>query len=233
MIVYEYPFNERIRTLLRLEDLYEKFKFFVQQEHPMQHHVALGGAEALARPIGTSGLRQPDVRTLVQTCQETGQPCLLVPNFAIGAVLMMRFAEMAAAAGVRIVITGAEALIAPNRINPIYLEGKLLTFQASIAEALGLKDGQIVHTVVADAQLSSAALGQIDPQDGLLKKKSKIKIVLPPALVADLQDLNQVAVSAAFATTDPTTGFAVQQSIQANAFLALQVQMQLQTQIRP
>ncbi len=41
MIVYEYPFNERIRTLLRLEDLYEKFKFFLHQEHPMQHHVAL------------------------------------------------------------------------------------------------------------------------------------------------------------------------------------------------
>lgn len=41
MIVYEYPFNERIRTLLRLEDLYDKFKFFVHQEHPMQHHVAL------------------------------------------------------------------------------------------------------------------------------------------------------------------------------------------------
>jgi hypothetical protein len=52
-------------------------------------------------------------------------------------------------------------------------------------------------------------------------------------LVADLQDLNQVAVSAAFATTDPTTGLAVQQSIQANAFLALQVQLQLQTQLRP
>jgi hypothetical protein len=96
-----------------------------------------------------------------------------------------------------------------------------------------MKDGQIMHTVVADAQLASATLGQIDPQDGLLKKKSKIKIVLPPALVADLQDLNQVAVSAAFATTDPTTGLAVQQSIQANAFLALQVQLQLQTQLRP
>ena len=41
MIVYEYPFNERIRTLLRLEDLYQKFKFFLHQEHPMQHHVAL------------------------------------------------------------------------------------------------------------------------------------------------------------------------------------------------
>jgi hypothetical protein len=46
------------------------------------------------------------------------------------------------------VITGAEALIAPSRINPIYLDGKLLTFQASIAQDLGLKDGQIVQALV-------------------------------------------------------------------------------------
>jgi len=46
------------------------------------------------------------------------------------------------------VITGAEALVAPNRINPIYLDGKLLTFQASIAQDLGLKDGQIVQALV-------------------------------------------------------------------------------------
>jgi hypothetical protein len=46
------------------------------------------------------------------------------------------------------VISGAEALVAPNRINPIYLDGKLLTFQASIAESLGLKDGQIVQALV-------------------------------------------------------------------------------------
>ena len=45
-------------------------------------------------------------------------------------------------------ITGAEALVAPNRINPIFLEGKLLTFQASIAQDLGLKDGHIVQALV-------------------------------------------------------------------------------------
>ena len=45
-------------------------------------------------------------------------------------------------------IAGAEALIAPSRINPIYLDGKLLTFQASIAQDLGLKDGQIVQAMV-------------------------------------------------------------------------------------
>ena len=41
LILYEYPFNERIRTLLRLEDLFERLDFFLVQEHPLQHHVAL------------------------------------------------------------------------------------------------------------------------------------------------------------------------------------------------
>ena len=41
MIIYEYPFNERIRTLLRLEDLHERYSFFLHQSHALQHHVAL------------------------------------------------------------------------------------------------------------------------------------------------------------------------------------------------
>jgi len=41
LILYEYPFNERIRTLLRLEDLFDRLDYFLGQEHPLQHHVAL------------------------------------------------------------------------------------------------------------------------------------------------------------------------------------------------
>jgi cell division protein ZapD len=41
VILYEYPFHERIRTLLRLENLFEKFRFFVDQPHPLTHHAAL------------------------------------------------------------------------------------------------------------------------------------------------------------------------------------------------
>jgi cell division protein ZapD len=40
-IRYEYPFSERIRTLLRLEDLFDKLGFFCAQEHPYCHHTAL------------------------------------------------------------------------------------------------------------------------------------------------------------------------------------------------
>lgn len=38
---YEYPLNERIRALLRLEDLFERFGIFASREDPQDHHVAL------------------------------------------------------------------------------------------------------------------------------------------------------------------------------------------------
>jgi cell division protein ZapD len=38
---YEFPLNERIRTLLRLEDLFAKFMFFVSRDHRLDHHTAL------------------------------------------------------------------------------------------------------------------------------------------------------------------------------------------------
>ncbi|CAG4884567.1 Cell division protein ZapD [Georgfuchsia toluolica] len=41
MITYEYPLNERIRTLLRLEDLFGKMDHFVSAPDPEDHHMAL------------------------------------------------------------------------------------------------------------------------------------------------------------------------------------------------
>ena len=41
MISYEYPLNERIRTLLRLEDLFDKVAHFSDCDAPQDHHVAL------------------------------------------------------------------------------------------------------------------------------------------------------------------------------------------------
>jgi cell division protein ZapD len=40
-ILYEYPFSERIRSLLRLEDLFDKLSYFCAQEHAYCHHTAL------------------------------------------------------------------------------------------------------------------------------------------------------------------------------------------------
>ncbi len=41
MIQYEYPFNERIRTYLRLEHLFRRLGHLVPREHPVDHHYAL------------------------------------------------------------------------------------------------------------------------------------------------------------------------------------------------
>jgi cell division protein ZapD len=38
---YDYPFNERIRTLLRLEDLFVKALYQVEEKHEFNHHCAL------------------------------------------------------------------------------------------------------------------------------------------------------------------------------------------------
>jgi cell division protein ZapD len=41
VIVYEYPLTERIRTLLRLEDLFERVRHFNAKSDPLDHHVVL------------------------------------------------------------------------------------------------------------------------------------------------------------------------------------------------
>ena len=41
LITYEYPLNERIRTLLRLEDLFERSRHFIARTDALDHHVAL------------------------------------------------------------------------------------------------------------------------------------------------------------------------------------------------
>lgn len=41
MSSYEFPFNERIRTLLRLEDLFGKLLYNIDSDHALDHHSAL------------------------------------------------------------------------------------------------------------------------------------------------------------------------------------------------
>jgi cell division protein ZapD len=41
MITYEFPLNERIRTLLRMESLQERIAYYAQRDEPLEHHAAL------------------------------------------------------------------------------------------------------------------------------------------------------------------------------------------------
>ena len=41
MILYEYPFNESIRTMLRLEHLFDRLGQLIERDAPVDHHHAL------------------------------------------------------------------------------------------------------------------------------------------------------------------------------------------------
>ena len=41
MILYEYPFNERLRTYLRLEQLFRRLGELISRAHALDHHFAL------------------------------------------------------------------------------------------------------------------------------------------------------------------------------------------------
>lgn len=49
------------------------------------------------RPVvGTTGFTKSDLEELAAICEEKDLGCIIAPNFAIGAVLMMKFSQMAA-----------------------------------------------------------------------------------------------------------------------------------------
>lgn len=50
----------------------------------------------IAPVIGTTGMADLDVKEIALQCKDAGVPGIYAPNFAIGAVLMMRFSAMAA-----------------------------------------------------------------------------------------------------------------------------------------
>ncbi|GAB4459496.1 MAG: 4-hydroxy-tetrahydrodipicolinate reductase [Armatimonadaceae bacterium] len=52
--------------------------------------------EGVVPLVGTTGIRPADQEELTALCAETGTGCLIAPNFALGAVLLMRFAAEAA-----------------------------------------------------------------------------------------------------------------------------------------
>src|SRR3989449_8861650 len=60
-------------------------------------HHALAGVAAGASPvIGTTGLSASDIDKLETACKAKGLGGIVAPNFAVGAVLMMHLAEIAA-----------------------------------------------------------------------------------------------------------------------------------------
>jgi cell division protein ZapD len=76
VITYEYPFNERIRTLLRLEDLFEKTAYFAQEDGPLEHHAALISLFEILEVAGRADLKMD----LIQELERQRQTLLAFRN---------------------------------------------------------------------------------------------------------------------------------------------------------
>lgn len=76
MITYEYPFNERIRTLLRLEDLFQKAGSFMQRDGSNEHHVALLTLFEILEVAGRADLKMD----LIQELERQRQSLLAYRN---------------------------------------------------------------------------------------------------------------------------------------------------------
>jgi cell division protein ZapD len=57
VITYEYPFNERVRTLLRLEALFGRVVYFSSLDGAAEHHIALIGLFEILDVVGRSDLK--------------------------------------------------------------------------------------------------------------------------------------------------------------------------------
>jgi cell division protein ZapD len=64
LITYEYPLNERIRTLLRLEDLFDKAQHFGVSDNGYEHHVALMSLFEILEVAGRADLKVDLVQEL-------------------------------------------------------------------------------------------------------------------------------------------------------------------------
>jgi cell division protein ZapD len=76
VITYEYPFNERIRTLLRLEDLFEKTAYFTQEDGSLEHHAALVSLFEILEVAGRADLKMD----LIQELERQRQTLLAFRN---------------------------------------------------------------------------------------------------------------------------------------------------------
>ena len=104
MITYEYPLNERIRTLLRLEDLFDRLDFFIAQDAPLDHQAALTSIfeilEVASRGDLKSDLLQELDRQRLFLEALRGNPAISEERLdAVVAEIETTFADLLASAG--------------------------------------------------------------------------------------------------------------------------------------
>jgi cell division protein ZapD len=85
VIRYEHPLNERIRTLMRLEDLYARARFFADQTSAADHHAALTALFEITDVAARADLKTDVLQELERQKQVLG-PLRNNPDIDYGAL---------------------------------------------------------------------------------------------------------------------------------------------------
>ncbi len=70
VILFEHPFNERVRTYLRLEHLFRRFEVLVQRDHPIDHHFGFATLFEIVEVGGRSDLKSDILKDLERHKQQ-------------------------------------------------------------------------------------------------------------------------------------------------------------------
>ena len=70
MILFEHPFNERVRTYLRLEHLFRRFDVLIQRDHPIDHHFCFSTLFEIVEVGGRSDLKSEVLKDLERHKQQ-------------------------------------------------------------------------------------------------------------------------------------------------------------------
>jgi cell division protein ZapD len=70
VILYEHPFNERVRTYLRLEHLFQRFEELTSRNHPVDNHFALTTLFELVEAGGRTDLKSDLLKDLERHKQQ-------------------------------------------------------------------------------------------------------------------------------------------------------------------
>jgi cell division protein ZapD len=70
VILYEHPFNERVRTYLRLEQLFQRFEELTSRDHPVDNHFALTTLFELVDAGGRTDLKSDVLKDLERHKQQ-------------------------------------------------------------------------------------------------------------------------------------------------------------------
>jgi 4-hydroxy-tetrahydrodipicolinate reductase len=88
------PFYNDLERALNEHDV-QVMVDFTTPDH-VKKHMEIAIRHGVRPVVGTSGLSSKDIDQLNHLCQEKQLGCIIAPNFAIGAILMMKFAKQAA-----------------------------------------------------------------------------------------------------------------------------------------